>query len=225
MAPRELGQQRQEGLGHAVGAEEVDGQVLLEHGTIAQVVIERDAGVVDEDVERPDLLGRGLDLRRAGHVQDQGGDAPVRVGQGLPRARVHPAGASAEGFGDERLPDAAIGPGHQDGLAVDTHVCSSSSAVLLWFPRRLWGGPLIWTRWIPGIAARLVTFRAFWPACEQFRPAAQRATGSTRPALAPPDPARNSCGRPNDPNNPVSWKAIIRAIPVGVTVGTSMACA
>ena len=53
-SPR-TGQQRQEGLDHAVGAEEVDGQVLLEHGTIAQVVEQRDSGVVDEDIERFDF--------------------------------------------------------------------------------------------------------------------------------------------------------------------------
>jgi hypothetical protein len=39
-----------------VGAEQVDREVLFEDGPVAQVVVERDAGVVDEDVdERPAL--------------------------------------------------------------------------------------------------------------------------------------------------------------------------
>jgi hypothetical protein len=45
-------QQGQEGLGHAPGAVEVDGQVLLDRGTVAQVVEQPDASVVDQDVER-----------------------------------------------------------------------------------------------------------------------------------------------------------------------------
>ena len=52
-------QQRQEGLGDAVGAEEVDGEMLFERGPLAEVVVERDARVVDEDVERLDAVGRG----------------------------------------------------------------------------------------------------------------------------------------------------------------------
>jgi hypothetical protein len=31
--------------------------VLLEHGTVAEVVVQPDAGVVDQQVERVDLLG------------------------------------------------------------------------------------------------------------------------------------------------------------------------
>src|SRR5713226_4359591 len=55
-------QQRQEGLGHAVGAEEVDGEVLFERGTIGDVIVKRQAGVVDEDIERSDLIGSCLNL-------------------------------------------------------------------------------------------------------------------------------------------------------------------
>src|SRR6202035_3737047 len=36
--------------------------------------------------------------------------------------------ASAEGLGDQRLPDAAIRPGDQYRLAFDLHVCCSSGA-------------------------------------------------------------------------------------------------
>src|SRR5216684_531432 len=119
-------QQRQEGLGHAIRAEQVHGELLLERGAIAEVVVKRDAGVVDEDVERLDSPGRGLNLRRAGHVQGQRRDAPVRVGQGLARTGIDPARASPQGFLDQRLPDAAIGPGHQNCLVGDCHTPSWS---------------------------------------------------------------------------------------------------
>ena len=102
-------------------AEEVDGEVLVECGTIAQVVVQRHAGVVDEDIERLDPGDSCLDLRRVGHVQGQRRDAPIRVGQGLARTGVHPPRASPQGLLDQRLPDAAIGPGHQNCSVGDCH--------------------------------------------------------------------------------------------------------
>jgi hypothetical protein len=110
-----LSQRRQEGLGHAVGTEEVDRQVPLDRGQITQVVVQRDAGVVDQDIERSDLPGRFPDLRRAGHIQDQRRDPVVGVGNGLARAGVHPPRAPAQGFLDQGPPDPAVGSGHQDG--------------------------------------------------------------------------------------------------------------
>ena len=88
--------------------------MLFERGTIAEVIVVRHAGVVDEDVERLDALDGCLNLRGVGHVQGQGRDAPIRVGQGLARTGVHPLRASPQGFLDQRLPDTAIGPGHQN---------------------------------------------------------------------------------------------------------------
>jgi hypothetical protein len=102
-----------------VGTEEVDGQVALEGGTVAEVGVEAQARVVDEDVEGLDALGGCPDLRGAGHVQCQRRDAPIRVGHGLPRAGVHLLGASAQRFLDERVPDAAVGSGDQNGLVFD----------------------------------------------------------------------------------------------------------
>ncbi len=95
--------------------------MLFEHGTIAQVIEQRNTGVVDEDIERFDLPGSFLNLRGAGHVQGQGRDPPVGVGQGLARAGIHPLRASPQGFLDQRLPDAAVGPGHQHCLVCDGH--------------------------------------------------------------------------------------------------------
>ena len=95
--------------------------MLFELGTIAEVIVECHARVVDEEIEGPDSPGRGLDLRRIGDVQGQGGDPHIRVGHRLARARIDPPRAPPQGFGDQRLPDAAVGPGHQDGLAFDCH--------------------------------------------------------------------------------------------------------
>src|SRR5690348_18308476 len=39
----------------------------------------------------------------------------------LPRPGVHPGRAAAQGLGDQRLTDSPVGPGHQDGLAVDRY--------------------------------------------------------------------------------------------------------
>ena len=46
------GQQWQTSLDHVVGAEQVDGEVTFQHGAIGQVVVERHAGVVDQDIQR-----------------------------------------------------------------------------------------------------------------------------------------------------------------------------
>jgi hypothetical protein len=37
--------------------------VALQRGTLAQVIVQEHAGVVDQDVERVDLFGGRLDLR------------------------------------------------------------------------------------------------------------------------------------------------------------------
>ena len=124
MAPLEPSQQRQESLSHAVGAEQVDGEVPFEHGPIAQVVVERHAGVIDEDVERVDFIDGSLDLRSVGHVQGQGCDAPIPVGQGLARAGIYPFRTSVQRFLDQGLSDAAIGPGDQNCLVCDGHTSS-----------------------------------------------------------------------------------------------------
>src|SRR5262249_27604256 len=157
-------QLRQEGLRHGVGPEEVDGKVALEYVPVAQVVVERDAGVVDQDVEGVDALGGRLDLRRAGYVQGNRRDPRVRVGGGPARACVHALCAPAEGFGDQRLPDAAIGPGDQDRLACYSHRCCS---VWLWVPRRSFGG----YKYRPGASRQIAAGGA--TACRGLRSAEQ----------------------------------------------------
>ena len=56
--------------------------MLLERGNIAEVVAERHAGVIDEEIERLDALDCCLDLLCVGHVQGQGRDVLIGVNQG-----------------------------------------------------------------------------------------------------------------------------------------------
>jgi hypothetical protein len=58
-----VAQQWQEGLDHAMRAENVHGQVLFEHGGITEVVEDPETGVVDQDVKRLDALDGRVDLR------------------------------------------------------------------------------------------------------------------------------------------------------------------
>jgi hypothetical protein len=53
----------QERARHLDDAEQIDGQLLFDGVEIARIVIDRDAGIVDEDVERADLFDCLPDLR------------------------------------------------------------------------------------------------------------------------------------------------------------------
>ncbi len=132
-------QQRQERARHFEHAEQVDGQMLLDGVDAAQIVIDGDAGIVDEDVERPDLLGCTLDLRHIGDVQGQRRHAFIGDLQRRPAGSgVDALGATRERLLDKSAADAAIGAGDQDGLVGDVHV------ILLWVQAR------------PGICAGLI---------------------------------------------------------------------
>jgi hypothetical protein len=96
----------------------------IECATMAEVVVKRDAGVIDEDVERLEALNSRPSLHRVGHVQGQGRDAVIRVGRWLARTGIHPLRASPQGLLDQRLSDAAIGPGHQNCSVCDCHIAS-----------------------------------------------------------------------------------------------------
>ena len=97
----------------------------FERLAIAEVIEQEDTRVVDEDVEGLDLGGGRPHLPLVGDVQRQGGDPRVRVGVWLPRSGVHSRCPAAQSLGDQRLPDAPVGPGHQDGLAFNrrAHRC------------------------------------------------------------------------------------------------------
>ena len=96
----------------------------FERGKIAQVIVKRHAGVVDEDIEGFDPLDSGLNLRHVRDVQGQGRDAPIQVDQRLARTRIHPFRPSSQGFLDQRLSDTAVGPGDQNCFICDSHIAS-----------------------------------------------------------------------------------------------------
>src|SRR5258708_10834468 len=62
-------QQRQESARYFKHSEEVDSQVLLDGVRIDQIIVNSDAGIVNEDVEGADLIDAPLDLRKVRHVQ------------------------------------------------------------------------------------------------------------------------------------------------------------
>jgi hypothetical protein len=91
---------------HAKGIMHSERQVLFDHIEIAQIVVDGDAGIVDEDVEGVDLVDRPLDLRNAGHVQRQGRHAVVGVLQCAARSRIDSFRPPSKSLIDERLTDA-----------------------------------------------------------------------------------------------------------------------
>lgn len=72
-------QRREKRLRHRPGAEQVDGKVLVDRAAIAQIIRQRDAGVVDQYVDRFDCLGSLLNLRLVGQGQAHGRYARVRM--------------------------------------------------------------------------------------------------------------------------------------------------
>jgi hypothetical protein len=74
---------------HARGVVLFDGEMLFEHGTITEIIVQRHAGVIDEDIEQLDVRDCFLNLGWVSHVQDQGRDAPIRVGEEATRACIH----------------------------------------------------------------------------------------------------------------------------------------
>src|SRR5262249_27609801 len=93
-------QYRYESLGYVISAKENHGQQPFERGTIAQIILERDAGVVDEDVQSVDLLGGHANLCGVRDVEHQRRDAAVSVKKRLARAGIDPLRASPQRFVD-----------------------------------------------------------------------------------------------------------------------------
>jgi hypothetical protein len=99
--------------------------VLLQHGTIAQVVVDGQPRVVHEDVEGLDALDGRLDLRRLGDVEHERCHAFVGCGQRPARARVDAGRTSPERLLDEGVPDATVGSGDENRLSCDHDRTSS----------------------------------------------------------------------------------------------------
>jgi hypothetical protein len=100
--------------------------VPFERGTIAQVIVKRDAGIIDEDIERFCSLDSFANLRSVGHVQGQGRDAPIQVGQGLARPGIHPLRASPQASSTSACPIPLLPPVNDDILIFEAHECCSS---------------------------------------------------------------------------------------------------
>src|SRR5262249_800983 len=79
------------------------------------------SGIVDENVERVDLLGRPLDLRATGYVQRYGRHTAVGALQRAARSRIDLLRSPSERLIDERLADAAVAAGVQDCFLSDVH--------------------------------------------------------------------------------------------------------
>jgi len=92
----------------------------LERRTIVQVIRHRHPRIVDQDFESIDGVESRLDLSPVSHIEHHGHDAPVRICERLSRSDVDALCTSAERLVDERLPEAAIGACHQDGLACES---------------------------------------------------------------------------------------------------------
>jgi hypothetical protein len=100
-------------LGHVIGAKQIHREEPFERGAIAEVVLERNTGIVDEDIESVDSLDGCPNLRRIGNVQRQGRDAAISMGKGLARAGIDPLRPSRQSLLNQCFSDAAIGSSHQ----------------------------------------------------------------------------------------------------------------
>jgi hypothetical protein len=117
-------QQWQEGACDIERSEEVDSQLLLEGLGIAQIVVESDAGIVDEDVEGVDPVDRPLDLLHAGHIKRQWGLTFIGDCECAACSRIDPLRSAPQRLIDERLTDASVGASDQDCFLRDVHDCS-----------------------------------------------------------------------------------------------------
>ena len=104
-----MSQQRQERLSHAVRAEEVDCEVPFDPCAIAEVIVKVHAGVVDQNVERLDILDRSLNLRRAGHVQRHWRHTLIGILQRFAAcSRIYSLCTPPKRLIDERSADASV---------------------------------------------------------------------------------------------------------------------
>ena len=83
--------------------------MAFEHRGIAQIVVERDARVVDQHVKRLNLRDGIPDVRGVGHVQRHGDDALIGRSDRSARAGVHPPRSPAQCFLHEGPANPAIG--------------------------------------------------------------------------------------------------------------------
>jgi hypothetical protein len=131
MMPPGAPRMRQESARHIQWTEEIDGEVLLEQGRVAQIVVNGDTGIIDEDVEAIDLGAGLLDLRSVGHIEPDRRHARVGGEWRAARSRMDTLRPASQCFGDQRLADTPVGAGDKYDLVRYVHV--GSPDVWKWF--------------------------------------------------------------------------------------------
>jgi hypothetical protein len=114
-----LDELRQEGIRHRERAVEVDSELLFERGRIAEIVVERDSGVVYEDVKRSDARSGRADLILVGHVKPDRRRATIGRGSRLAHPGKNVRRTTPQCLGDQRFADTAVRTGDQNCLALE----------------------------------------------------------------------------------------------------------
>jgi hypothetical protein len=151
-----------------VHAEEIDGEVPLNSGAVAQSIVKVDAGVVDEQVQRCYLLDRVQNLFCAGNVERHRRDSGIRIQQcSAARTREDPPHAPPKHLMDERVTKTAVRAGDEDRFVLDVHTVRLSGEFALdQRHQQRSAGQHVVIR----ITAEfhLTTFRAAWPQHRRF---------------------------------------------------------
>jgi hypothetical protein len=100
--------------------------VLFDDVELAQVVIDGDAGVVDEHIERVELLDCCLNMCRVRHVQCHGRHAFIKMVQCAASAGIHSPRTSPERLVNKRSTNASVCSGNQK---LSSYRCSWPSPV------------------------------------------------------------------------------------------------
>src|SRR5258707_7821225 len=95
--------------------------MLLDHLEIAQIVVDRNTGIIYKNVKGIYFGSRLLNLRGAGHVQSYRRHAFVRMSDCVARTRIYPLRATLECLFDESSTDASVGASDQDCFICDSH--------------------------------------------------------------------------------------------------------
>src|SRR5216684_161503 len=108
--------------------------MFLQHIEIAEIIVNGDAGIVEEDVQAADFGDCPLDLQNVGYVQCQRRYSFIGNLQRATSTCINPLRSSSKCLMDECAADAAVGTGNQDRLIRDVHnlspLCTCASSVV-----------------------------------------------------------------------------------------------
>src|SRR5215472_4754429 len=96
-------------MSYSEQAQEIDRQMLLDDFEAGQIVVDGNACIVNEDIERIYLLNGLLDLRGVSHVQAQGRHALISDSQFAARSCIDFLCSPSKRLIHKRPADAAIG--------------------------------------------------------------------------------------------------------------------